>query len=268
MPESVSAVQLKTFMEQVPITQKTIIIIPLYGYFKDTPTEQLNYETLVKFMEGFRFKDRYVQYVFIGESSRLTEDVLNAVVVKFANGATKFLDMPPFSVYADYLQHGLEYSLEDTSNEFIVFANPWVALGWSTLDDLVARLNATDYAMICGWDKKEDNMKPEDFLTGNITSPVERVGISRDLFGINRTIGGMISFDDGYKTPYFVVADLWGQIHSMGQESLRSGMLPYYSFDVDWSLIEPEDNFNEDLKYFEAKWKFIPGGIFYKSDKS
>jgi hypothetical protein len=252
-------------MDQVPVIPKNVVIIPLYGYWADLPVEQLNYQTLQKFLEGFRFADKYVKYIFVGEKERLPKDIMNLFITRFVDGATTFVNVPSFSVYAEYLQAGLKQALDDPSDEIMIFANPWIYLAPDTANQLADRINRSDYGMICGWDKKEDGLTPEAFLQQSPLNSVDRIGVSRDLFGFERIVGGTISFDENYKTPYYVLADFWGQLHTKGQESLRVGNLAYYSFDVDFSLIEPEENFEEDKSYFVKKWGFIPGDITYKS---
>jgi len=250
--------------QQIPDIPKTVVVIPLYGYWADLPVEQLNYQTLHKFLEGFHFTDKYVKYIFVGEKERLPKDIINLFLTKFVDGATTFVNVQAFSVYAEYLGAGLKEALEDPSVHVIIFANPWIYLAPHTANQLVERVDLSDYGIICGWDKKEDGLTPDEFLQHPLQNAVDRIGISRDLFGFGRIIGGTINFDDNYKTPYYVLADFWGQLHTKGQESLRVGNLAYYSFDVDFSLIEPEENFEEDKNYFVQKWGFEPADITYK----
>jgi hypothetical protein len=87
---------INTASQQIPDIPKTVVIIPLYGYWEDLPVEQLNYQTLHKFLEGFHFTGKYVKYIFVGEKERLPKDIINLFLTKFVDGLLHLLMFQPF----------------------------------------------------------------------------------------------------------------------------------------------------------------------------
>jgi hypothetical protein len=247
----------------VPDDVTASLIIPLYGFWKDANGEQLTMDIL-KFSLYRVVTSHVKQYViFVGEMDRLPEDIKRVVSSKAAGGNVGFVDVPKGTPYAMYVKRGIDFALGNTKSRYILVYNPWIVIRHGSMDSICERLNKEDVTILSSYDL-QGTIDPKDF--DSWTAPLgysEIRDMNPNLWGIIRPMAEMIEIDPNFKTHYFFGRDLWQQSFIRGYEVITSQLIPSYSLQVDWSLIEDIDQFEDDRKYFVKKWNYDPS-IKYK----
>ncbi len=247
----------------VPEETKVAVIVPLYGYWKDANGDQLTADIL-KFSLHRIITSSLKQYIiFVGEKERLSDDVASILGSKAVGGNVGFVDVPKGTPYALYIKNGIDFVLRNTNAHFIIGYNPWIMVRHGSLELLCDRLNKQDVSIVSSFELK-GLIDPKDFDTWSAPMGYrEERDMNPNFWGMIRSTAEMIPLDANFKTHYFFGRDLWQQSYSKGFDIITSQYIPSYSFDVDWTLIEDVDQFEEDKKCFVSKWKFDPS-IKYK----
>jgi hypothetical protein len=265
MTQTSSEEATQTWMETIPQEKKIGVVVPLYAY-NELGDEQLNWETLSTFLTNIKSNKLKVFTVFVCESPRLSKNVKNVLIGRQQGGGMEILDVDKYFSYGDYLKEGIGYLLEKTDCEYIVVANPWVMLKPNSIDQMAERLNPGDFDIVSGVDLRQlkwgsmDGIPPEQFDTFNFNPPSEMPDKDFDFnfWGMKRGVAQVLKIDPDYKTPYFQQSDIWGSAFSSGFHVVSSQFLPFYSFDIKWSDIETQGDFEEDQQKFIGKWGFNP----------
>jgi len=242
---------------------KVAIIIPLYGYWKDTPTEQLTPEVLQVTLSRLGTKKHKAYFIFVGEPDRMPKEVWDIVMGRFVGGNAIPVEPPPFATYAEYVMTGLETALQETDARFLILYNPWILIREDTIDQLLERVNRGDVGIVSGYETK-GQIEASEFDKYKFDLPKEERDLNLDLMGLTRQLAEIINLDKNYKTHYFLARDFWQEMYAKGFEVISSQFIPVYGFDLDWSLLEDIDDFEADKKYFFSKWRFLPEGAEFK----
>lgn len=251
------------FISNVPHS-RVAVIVPLYGYWKDLPNEQLDGATLSYAMAGLTSAKHQQYLIVVAEPDRITKEVADVLFGKEQAGNMRGVSMPSHkSSYADYLNEGIEYALQNTDAQFLVICNPWIALKSQATDRIIDRVNSGDVAVISGYDMRE-LISPEEFAEYEFNLPKEEFDSNLDFAGFTRQIAEFVQFDENYKTHFFLARDFWQKMKNNNFAVISSQFVPIFSFKLDWTLVESEEDFEHDQKYFLEKWGFEPTEVNYK----
>lgn len=245
------------FMSSIPKESKVSVIIPLYGYWKGLPVEQLNEETLKASLYNLKSSSHKLYFIFVAETKRLSKGLMNVLAGVRQAGNFMGVDVGEGSSYNTYLWEGLTHAIENTDSQYFIVMNPWIMLQEDSIDQMLERVNRKDVALASGFDVKPE-VSPENFLEFKYNLPKEMRELSLDFLGMTRAIAESLQIDSGFKTHFFLAADFWRMMYAKGYEVVTSQFLPIYSFDIDWSLIEKGEDFESDKNHFLTKWKFDP----------
>jgi len=253
---------IKSFMNMTE-KSKVSVVIPLFGYWEDENSKQLNADTLKLTLERVYSNIHHLYLIFVAEEKRLPMNVGNILAAKSKGGNAKGVSMKRGATYGEYLRSGIATALEDTKCQYIVCVNPFVMLQHNALDVLIDRCNKGDDArLISGFDV--NGVISGDKFDGHIyNTPIDERNIDLNLFGMKRYIAEMLPMDTKYKTHHFIARDLWQSLFAKGFESIVSQKIPIFSFDVDWSDFESRDDFELDKAHFISKWHFNEDTIKY-----
>ena len=242
------------------VTTKTkiAVVVPLFGYWRDAKTAQLDIETIKIALDRVYSSVHQLIIVFVSEAPRLSTEVSNYLVgLAKAGNVFGVLVNQKNATYNDYFRRGIEYVLNDTDAQFIINLNPWIITQHHAIDIMIDRVNVDDAKMICGFDLK-GIIDPALFPTYRQNAPVEERDINLDFFGCRRSTAEMIAVDPNYKTHYFMARDMWQSLYQKGFEAITTQRVPVFSFDVDWKELESLEDFESDKLVFNAKWRFLP----------
>ena len=257
------------WMKTIPSEQKIGIVVPLYGYWSDLSSDQLDWETLSAFLANLNSKNLKCYTVFTSEIARASRNVQNVLLGRSKGGGMEVVDMDRYSTYGDYVHDGIEYLLENTDCQFIVVANPWVMLRKNSVDQLAEKLNMSSSNLVCGVDLRTlkwgtmDGIPADQFDSFNFNPPMdaENKEFNPDFWGMTRQVAQILKIDTDYKTVFYQSPDIWGSLFTMGLGVIASQFLPYWSFDIDWKAIESKEAFEDDKKKFTEKWRFVPDNL-------
>lgn len=242
---------------------KVAVVVPLFGYWADAPSQQLNEETLKYVLDRVYSNIHNVVLIFVAEEKRLTPDVANLLVAKGMAGNTKGVPMAMGSKYGEYLRAGIDMALDDeVAADYVIVVNPWVMMQFNGLDILIDRINRDDAKIVSGFDVR-NVLLPEQFDVQNYNIPQETRAIDVNLFGMKRATAEIINFDEQFKTHYFIGRDAWQSIFAKGFESVITQRVPIFSFEVDWHEFETAEQYEEDRQHFTSKWHYEAGDIKY-----
>lgn len=248
---------LKKFMT-VTARSKVAVIVPLFGYWKDAVSDQLNAETLKVSLDRCYSSVHQLYIIFVSEAPRLPTDVAQILVTKAAAGNTKGVLMDPGSTYTDYVRKGLEVALSDTDAQFIINLNPWMINQHNGLDILVDRINRDDVKIVSGFNL-QGVIDDATFDAHTFNVPKEERDLALDLVGMKRQTAEMLNIDKNFKTHAFLARDMAQVMYKEGFESITTQRVPIFTFNVDWRDLETEAEFEADRQYFISKWKYDPG---------
>lgn len=237
---------------------KVAVIVPLFGYVKDAPSEQLNVDTLKLSLDRINSSVHQIYIVFVGEVKKVPEDVGNIIVGRVQAKNAVFTNVPEGSSYADYLRAGFKTVMDDLEVQFVVNINPWLIFQHNGIDIMVDRINMDDAKVISGFDLR-GIIEPGEFHAYRANAPLEERDMTLDMFGFRRMMLDLFRIDDSYKTHYFMARDICQATFREGFELITTERVPIFSFKFDWKDFEPGENFEADRVYFIKKWGFDPG---------
>ncbi len=239
------------------VKSRIAVVVPLYGYWTDGKSDQLNAETLRLSLDRAYSSVHQVYFIFVAEVGRLDKNVSNALVKYERGGNCKGVAMRRGDTYADYVREGFKVALEETNAEFIVNINPWLLFQHNGLDILIDRVNREDIKVACGYDLR-GVVEPEAFDNQIFQIPSELHLMSLDFMCMKRLTAEMVPFDQKYKTHYFLSRDVWQGLFNKGFLSITSQRVPIFTFEVDWKELESVEDFEADKAYFISKHRFDP----------
>lgn len=268
MPET----QVKTqtdWTELIPKEETAAIIVPLFGYFKDSPVQQFTVKSLQYSLSRVHTSNLKSYIIFVAESDRIPLEIQQFLVTNYSAGNIKGAHVDRDSSYIEYIEEGIDVALNETDAKFIVVVNPWISIREGEIDNMLERLNKGDVSIVSGFDLKtyKNNgtvgIPAEEFDTFVFNPPQASPGFNWNFWAMMRQTAQMITLDIDYKTHYFFERDMIQQFGQKGFIFEQNQNFPIYSFDVDWKLVEPEAEFFEDGQRFLDKWHFSPDGITY-----
>lgn len=237
---------------------KVAVIIPLFGYLKDAPSEQLTVDTLKCSLDLIYSSVHQIYIIFVGEVNKVPDDVGNIVVGRIQANNAMFVDVPENSTYSDHLRAGFNAIKKDVETDFIININPWIIFQHNGIDIMVDRINMDDAKVFSGFDLR-DVIDPRDFASFRPNAPVEERDMTLDFFGMRRGTLDMLQIDPLFKTHYFMARDICQATFRQGFEFITTQRVPIFSFNVEWRDLEPAADFEKDRAYFLNKWGFDPG---------
>jgi|ERR1035437_616120 hypothetical protein len=253
---------LDSFMS-VTAQSKVAIIVPLFGYWKDMASQQLDKNTLKLVLDRI-YSSAHQAYVIFVADKRVPDEVANLLVIRAQGLNTQGVMVDVGASYGDYIRAGMKLALEKDA-QYIVNINPWILLQHNAIDILVDRVNRNDAKIVSGYDLR-GSIEPVDFVTTSFQIPKEERDLSLDCCAMKRYAAELIGIDSHYKTHLFLARDMWQSMYTQGFDVITSQRVPIYSLDVDWSEMESEADFEADKAYFIGKWKFDPSIVYVKGN--
>lgn len=244
---------LNTFISKAQ-KSKIAVVVPLFGYWSDMKSQQLNEETLKYSLDRVYSNVHQLYVVYVAEEARLSDAVANNLIARSRGGNVKGVAMAKGSTYGDYLHAGIDAAIE-MGTDYVVVLNPWGIIQFGGIDMMVERINRDDARIVSGFDVR-GAVDPANFDKHNFSFPQETRGIDTNFFGMRRGTAEMIDFDQTFKTHSFIGRDAWQVVFSKGAESIITQKIPFFSFEVDWAEFESREAFEEDKRHFEQKWRF------------
>jgi hypothetical protein len=241
------------------------VVIPLYGFWKDIENGQLNTEVLKYSLDRIKSFFNKVYFLFPAEQQRLDPMVKNYLIGKQMAGNAVAVVVEPHSTYAEYLNEGISFALEETDCKYVLVVSPWIAIKEGALDRMVNLLNRPDVATCSGTDLRLGGVDDSELDTFTYNPPNDLVGVDINFFGMSRPVAEIMRNADGetfnteYKTTHFLARDIFEALKQRGCPSLQTQQITFYSFPVDWSEIEDPADFAEDKETFLHTWNFDPG---------
>lgn len=248
---------LQTFVSHIG-QSKVAVIVPLYGYHKDSEVEQLSSQSLQVALARLKSSKHHLYFIFVAEPERLVPGLQDIILGKTMGGNTMGVSVTPFSSYAEYVSAGVDRALTETDAQFVMVYNPWIMIKETGVDDLIDRANKGDIGIVSGFEVNR-SVNPADFDSFAFNLPKEHRDLNMNFLAMSRPIAEMIEWDENYKTHFYVSLDIAQRIHNKGFEVITSQFIPIFSFDVDWKLIENPEDYEADKTYFIKNWKFDPG---------
>lgn len=245
-------------LSTVPPDQTVAIIIPLYGYWKDLANSELNLDVLKYTLSRATSFHNKIYFLFPCEAPRLDNEVKNYLVGKQLAGNAVGVEVEPFATYADYVNEGIEFALEETDARFLIVMNPWIAVREGGLDRMLNLLNRADVSACSGYDMRKKNLPDTELDTYEFNPPQDTVGFDINFFGITRPVADMMRFDIGYRSTAFLSRDFYEEMRRNGYSLLLTEQIPFYSFPVSWKDLEDPGDFAQDKQKFNEKWRFDP----------
>lgn len=240
------------------VKSRVAVVVPLFGYWKDAPSDQFNSETLKLALDRVYSSTHQLYMIFVGDITRLTVETANILAKYQKAGNCKGVAMKRDDTYADYVREGFKVALKETDAEFVVNLNPWLLFQHNGLDILIDRVNQDDVKIVSGFDLK-GVVDPALFEKHAYQLPSETRDISLDFIGMKRLTAEMVEVDSKFKTHSFLARDIWQSLFNKGFESIVSQRVPIFTFDVDWRDLEKAEDFEADKVYFISKNRFDPG---------
>jgi hypothetical protein len=249
----------KTLVDFASVTAKSkiAVVVPLFGYWKDAKSDQLNIQTIKIALDRIYSNVHQIYIIFVAEASRLPDDVSQLLITASTAGNAVGVQMPRGSSYGDYLREGFARALE-TEAQYILSINPWVMLQHNAIDVMVDRINRDDAKIVSGFELR-GVIDSEDFASHHNHLPMEERVLCIDFFGMKRFAAEMIGLDENYKTHSFIARDIFQAMYTKGFDVITSERIPIFGFDVDWRDLETREDFVTDQTYFVKKWRFDPG---------
>ena len=244
----------------VPKEDTCTIIVPLYGYYRDSVIKGLDAEVLRVSLLRLRSFYHKVYYVFVGERGRVDSSVYNVLIGKSMSGNTLGVEVEQNSTYSTYLDEGLKFALERTTSKYFICVNPWLLTGKNTVDTMIERVNKTDIAVCSSYDFRKAGVDAAVFDNYKYNPAREYRDSAFDInfFGFTRPVAEKTVIDVTYRTREYLEQDMFQTFHSKGHNIVISQNMPIYSFEFDWSLLESEEDSEIDKAYFQKKWGFLP----------
>ena len=236
---------------------KVAVIVPLYGYWGDSETQQFNVDTLTIALDRVYSLSHQVYILFVADEKRLQKEVGNVIMKHIKAGNSRAISVDEGASYADYVRAGIACAMDETNSDYLVMINPWIVLQHNSIDMIVDRVNREDIKIACGYDIK-GLIDSEGFDTYSAQVPAEERNIDLDFIAMKRSTVSTINIDTNYKTCQFLERDMWQEMFVKGYEAIVSQRIPIFSFDVDWKALVDIADFESDKAYFISKWKYNP----------
>jgi hypothetical protein len=238
---------------------KVAVIVPLFGYWSDAKTDQLNQQTLSVFLNRIYSGNHDVYIYIIGNTGRIDAKAAKVIVAKAEAGNYRGIEIDADASYGDYVRKGIDVALTESKSSYFVIANPWLLIQHGAIDRIIDRVNVADDAMIvCGNDVSM-TIQPEGFDNFRTQYPREVRGVTFDFACLTRQAAEMFQLDPIYKTHSFLERDTWQTAFIKGFEAVTTEKVPIFNFDVDWKELETRSDFEADKAQFIKKWGFDPG---------
>jgi len=250
----------ETLQKFMNITRKSkvAIIFPLFGYQKSQKSKQLDESTLKITLDRAYSSAHQVYNIFVGDEKSVSNKARNIILGRLQAGNCTGVHIPYDATYPEYIEKGIDAALHETDAEYIVIINPWIVLQHGAIDNLIERVNGGgDVSVVCGYDFRKE-IPPEQFDDKKILVPVEEHALSFNALATKRYIAEIVKIDSHYKTRAYLERDVWQTLFSQGTLAIVSQCAPIFSFDVDFSTLETEEDKESDQQYFTSKWGFKP----------
>lgn len=232
------------------------VIVPLYGYWNDVKTEQLDKTTLQLTLDRLTSDIHQLYILFVGDEKRIPNSVANIIISKAQGGNAIGIPIDSSATYVQYVAEGIRVAINETNARFFIVINPWIVLQQHSIDNLIERINIGDNAkVICGYDLRPV-IDAKQFDSYDNPAPKEIQDVNFDFFGLERFTAEIATLDPNYQTRWYLEKDFWQTLFSKGYDIIVSQRIPFYSFDVDWTELEPNYNKKVDKEYFINKWHF------------
>lgn len=259
--------EVSKFMSSIPDESKVAVIIPLYGFWKDVEIDQLTAQVLQIALSRITSQKHQLYLLFVGEPERFSKDVDNIITGRQAAGNVTGVFVKEGTSYSTYLYEGLDHARESTDATFFIVFNPWIMIKEDGIDQLLERVNRSDVGMVSGYETNA-LIAAENFDEYNFgNTPKEERDLNINLMGMTRQFSEMLALDDKYKTHSFLARDFAQSMYQKGFEVITSQFVPIFSFDIDWTLLEEEADFESDKAHFLNKWRYDPS-INYNRPKA
>lgn len=267
--ETATPQQVNKFVETVE-KSKVAVIVPLYGYWEDSPMSQLlNANVLSLVLRQLKSSKHNLYIIFVGESQRLGKKITDVLIGAQMGGNTKGLEVPAGSSYAEYLTDGIEYALQNTEAQFLTIFNPWVRIQEGGLDGLIDFANLGTIGIVSGYDVSRE-IAPEQFDSYNPVSPKDFYDINIDFVAMRRQYAEMLEIDKDergnsrYRTHYFLPIDFVRRMFQKGFEVRTTQRVPVFPGTIDWTMLEDRGAYEADKQFFISKWGFDPSVTYNK----
>lgn len=237
---------------------KIAVIVPLFGYRKDSESEQLSVDTLKLSLDRISSSVHQIYVVFVGEVDRIPNAVGDIVVGRVQAQNAMFVRVEEGSNFNDYMRAGFDAVENDLDVQFVININPWLIFQHNGIDIMIDRINMDDAKVYSGFDLR-DLVEPKDFHSYRANAPIEERDFDLNMFGMRKMMIKLLQIDKTYKTHYFMARDIWQATFRQGFELITTQRVPIFSFKVDWTEFEGRDEFEADRVYFLSKWGFDPG---------
>lgn len=246
------------------------VIIPMYGYWSDIKDNPLIKEKVFSFvMDKLQPKKglssiHYLSFIVVANPQTLPTDmedpesVANVILSLDQGGNLETVPVNRDATYAEYIEAGMEFAINETKAQFMIVFNPWVLVQDNAIDVLVDRANRSDDAkVISGFDFRS-LVEIEQFSNAKINIPTEEWDLSFDFLAMPRFMAELVTIDTGYKTHAFLQRDLWQQVFTKGFGVITSQRVPIFPLDFPWKTYESKEDRDLDKSYFGKKWGFVP----------
>ena len=240
---------------------KVSIIIPMFGYWNDVSSPQLNEETLRISCERMISNIHNVYTIFVADENRLSKQVQNTLINLSQAGNFKGVSAKITDTYGDYVRKGINCALA-TDSEYIIVINPWVMLQHNAIDILVDLINHDAAKVVSAYDMNK-TIDDVAFISHKFHLPKDYMGIDMNMFGMRRYTAEIINFDDNFKTHFFIGRDAWQTLLQKGFQCMITERVPMFSFNINWKELEGNIEYQEDKEYFAKKWHFNVDDIDY-----
>jgi hypothetical protein len=235
---------------------KVAIIVPLFGYWNTVKKNQLNSEMLKLVMDRVYTELHELYIVLVADPARVPTSIVKAMESKSFGGNVVGISVAPGASYSDYIDEGMFYALNETKSQFIVIINPWIIIQHGAIDRIVGRVNRGDVAFVSGYDVTGD-IKQDKFDEISANSPQEFRDLDLNFTAMIRPMAEMIQFGD-IKTSSYFTKDLLQYMYRKGYEAITSQVVPIYTFDINITNYEEEEEYVNDRILFIKKWGFDP----------
>ena len=243
-------------VQTIPSEELITFVVPLYGYTKERGLEVLSKELIGAFLYRLRSFLHNSQYVFVAEKNRVNEDILNLIANNIERNRIKIIETESYSYYSDYLKIGLEFASEELKTRYIICASPWIILGKDTVDVLLERINKTDVGVCSAYDVRKDGVNGNELDTHMYSPCFEYRAFDINLFALTKSVADQMIIDPNYKTKKCLESDIYQIMGTKNYNVISSQYAPFYSLDIDWSVLESRDEEKDDKMLFQSKWGY------------
>ena len=249
----------------VPLDTTVAIIVPLYGLVEGEPVIGLNAELLQASLSRMTSSRNKTYTFFVGEGEAIAPGVIEVVTGKLQSKSAVAVNVPVGATYGQYVNAGIQEALATTQAKFFIVASPTQMLGLSTVDALIEGLNKGNIGVLSAFDLRKkfpalgynDPIAPTQLDGYQFNPPRSYSGVNINLFGIPRPLAEIRKFDEKYRSVELLQQDTFYTSRTTTNIQVHQA-IPTYSFELDWSAVEPKEAIQADADYFKSKWGFMP----------